>query len=125
VRFNRDAVVVPTDPGQPFANAPRNSVRAPFFWQVDMAVLKRVPLGGSSTIELRAEFFNLFNRANFRAPNANRSAGGIWNDYTDLRSAAGAARRQSLVLSLSAISWRNDEGDVFRKTPRDRRDGSS
>ena len=75
--FNRDAVVIPTDPSQPFGNAPRNSVRAPFFWQVDMAVAKRVPLGGSSTVELRAEFFNLFNRANFRAPNANRSAGGF------------------------------------------------
>jgi hypothetical protein len=75
--FNRDAVVIPTDPSQPFGNAPRNSVRAPFFWQVDMAVAKRVSLGGSSTVELRAEFFNLFNRANFRAPNANRSAGGF------------------------------------------------
>jgi hypothetical protein len=75
--FNRDAVVIPTDPSQPFGNAPRNSVRAPLFWQVDMAVAKRVPLGGSSSVELRAEFFNLFNRANFRAPNANRSAGGF------------------------------------------------
>jgi hypothetical protein len=75
--FNRDAVVIPTDPSQPFGNAPRNSVRAPFIWQVDLAVAKRVPLGGSSTVELRAEFFNLLNRANFRAPNANRSAGGF------------------------------------------------
>jgi hypothetical protein len=75
--FNRDAVVVPTDPSQPFGNAPRNSVRAPFFWQVDLAVARRVPLGGSSSLELRAEFFNLFNRVNFRAPNANRSAPGF------------------------------------------------
>lgn len=28
----------------------------------------------SGSIELRAEFFNLFNRTNFRAPNGNRTA---------------------------------------------------
>jgi hypothetical protein len=36
---------------------------------------RRLPMpwpGGS--VELRAEFFNLFNRTNFRAPNGNRSA---------------------------------------------------
>jgi hypothetical protein len=75
--FNRDAVLVPSDPSQPFGNAARNSVRAPVFWQVDLAVSKQVVLGGSSSVELRAEFFNVFNRANFRAPNANRSAAGF------------------------------------------------
>jgi len=75
--FNRDAVVIPTDPSQPFGNAPRNSVRAPVFWQVDLAVARRIRLGGSSSVELRAEFFNLVNRANFRAPNANRSSAGF------------------------------------------------
>jgi hypothetical protein len=75
--FNRDAVVIPTDPSQPFGNGPRNSVRAPFFWQVDFAVSKRVTLGASSSVELRAEFFNLFNRANFRAANTNRSSAGF------------------------------------------------
>ena len=57
-----------------------------------------------------------------RMPTAAR---GIWNDYTDLRSSSGTARRESFVLSLSAISSRNNVGEVFRKTPRYRRDGSS
>lgn len=73
--FNRAAVVVPTDPSQPFGNAERNSVRGPYFWQVDLQVGKRITMpwpGGS--VELRAEFFNLLNRSNFRAPNGNRSA---------------------------------------------------
>jgi len=74
--FNRDAVLVPTDPSQPFGNAPRNSVRGPAFWQIDLAVSRLVampwPSGG---VELRAEFFNLLNRSNFRAPNGNRSTG--------------------------------------------------
>jgi hypothetical protein len=73
--FNRDTVVVPTDPSQPFGNAARNSVRGPLFWQVDLMVGRRIALPWpSGNIELRAEFFNLLNRSNLRAPNGNRSA---------------------------------------------------
>jgi hypothetical protein len=73
--FNRNSVVVPTDPSQPFGNAARNSVRGPAFWQIDLALGRRIPMPWpSGAIELRAEFFNLFNRTNFRAPNGNRSA---------------------------------------------------
>jgi hypothetical protein len=72
--FNRNNVVIPTDPSQPFGNAPRNSVRGPLFWQNDLAVSRRLALAGTVALELRAEFFNLFNRTNFRAPNGNRSA---------------------------------------------------
>ena len=72
--FNRANVVIPTDPSQPFGNAERNSVRAPLFWQLDLLVAKRVPMPWQSgALELRAEFFNLLNRTNFRAPNGNRS----------------------------------------------------
>lgn len=77
--FNRDAVVIPTDPSQPFGNAKRNEHRGPNFWQVDFAASKRIPLGRDAThrVELRIEAFNLFNRTNFRAPNANRSSAGF------------------------------------------------
>jgi hypothetical protein len=73
--FNRNNVVIPTDPSQPFGNAARNSVRGPMFWQTDLALSRRIPLQfrDGAAIELRAEFFNLFNRTNFRAPNGNRS----------------------------------------------------
>ncbi|MEQ1872036.1 MAG: TonB-dependent receptor, partial [Vicinamibacterales bacterium] len=43
--FNKSAVVIPTDPSQPFGNAARNSVRGPMFWQVDLALSRRVPAG--------------------------------------------------------------------------------
>ncbi|MGE3521093.1 MAG: carboxypeptidase regulatory-like domain-containing protein, partial [Vicinamibacterales bacterium] len=72
--FNRDAVVIPTDPSQPFGNAERNSVRGPMFWQIDMAASKQVPLTRSVRVEFRIEAFNLLNRTNFRAPNGNRSS---------------------------------------------------
>jgi hypothetical protein len=73
--FNRNNVVVPTDPSQPFGNAGRNLVRGPLFWQIDLLASKRFRMPWpDGTIEFRAEFFNLLNRSNFRAPNGNRSA---------------------------------------------------
>jgi hypothetical protein len=72
--FNRACVAVPTDPSQPFGNAPRNSVRGPLFWQFDFAASKTFAVGGPARFELRLEAFNLLNRTNFRAPNGNRSA---------------------------------------------------
>ena len=72
--FDRTAVTVPTDPSQPFGNAERNSVRGPNFWQVDLAVSKRLPLAGRSALELRLEAFNLFDRVNFLNPNGNRTS---------------------------------------------------
>ena len=39
--------------------------------------MKQVALSGAARIELRLEAFNLFDRANFSAPNGNRSAAGF------------------------------------------------
>jgi len=75
--FNKACVVVPTDPSQPFGNAPRNSVRGPNLWQFDFAASKKFALGGPAQFEFRIEAFNLLNRTNLRAPNGNRSAAGF------------------------------------------------
>jgi hypothetical protein len=73
--FNRDAVVIPTDPSQPFGNAKRNIVRADPFFQLDLALSKIFDLGWRGTrLEFRTEVFNLLNKTNFRAANGNRSA---------------------------------------------------
>ena len=73
--LDRTAVVIPTDPSQPFGNAPRNSLRGPLFWQLDLMIGKRIPLPWRSTYgEFRLEGFNMLNRTNFRTPNGNRSA---------------------------------------------------
>ena len=73
--LSRTTVTVPTDLSQPFGNAPRNSVRGPLLWTVDLVASKRFKMpwrnGG---FEFRAEAFNLLNRVNFRAPVGNRSA---------------------------------------------------
>ncbi len=73
--FDKGCVSVPTDPSQPFGNAERNSMRGPDFWQIDLAAVKRVSIGGPAQFEFRVEAFNLLNRTNFRAPASNRSAG--------------------------------------------------
>jgi hypothetical protein len=76
--FNRAAVTIPTDPSQPFGNAPRNGYRGPAIVQTDFAASKRFQMpwrnGG---LEFRAEVFNLFNRDNFLPPNGNISAAGF------------------------------------------------
>jgi hypothetical protein len=52
-----------------FGNAPRNSVFAPGYADVDLALGKDVALRGTAQLQLRIEVFNLFNRANFDVPN--------------------------------------------------------
>jgi len=74
--LSKTTVTVPTDPSQPFGNAPRNNVRGPLQWTVDMVVSKRFAMPWrNGSFEFRGEFFNLLNRTNFRAPNGNRSSG--------------------------------------------------
>ena len=73
--FNRDCVVIPTDASQPFGNAERNSVRSDSLYQMDLGLAKTFGLPWrESALELRLEAFNVLNKTNFRAPNANRSA---------------------------------------------------
>jgi hypothetical protein len=75
--LSRDNVSIPTDASQPFGNAPRNAVRAPWFWQLDLVAAKdfRLPIGRDTRAQFRLEAFNLLNRVNFRGPNGNRSSG--------------------------------------------------
>jgi hypothetical protein len=49
-------------------NFQRNSVRAPGYWAIDMALSRLVPFGAGRTLELRVEAFNLLNTFNWGAP---------------------------------------------------------
>ena len=46
-------------------NFRRNSVRAPGFWSIDLALSRLIPLGASRSLELRVESFNLLNNFNW------------------------------------------------------------
>jgi hypothetical protein len=60
--------------GTDFGNVGRNVLRGPGQVNVDFSLIKRFPIRESKSIELRAEFFNLFNHANFANPISNLSA---------------------------------------------------
>lgn len=59
------------DPGNPFGNTPRNLFYGPGQKNLDLSVVRFIPIRESVRGELRAEFFNLFNWTNFANPNSN------------------------------------------------------
>jgi hypothetical protein len=73
--FNTSAFVAPAP--FTFGSAPRvlSSPRGPGFASVDLSVIKNITFNTSSSLQLRAEFFNLFNRVNFNLPNTNFLSG--------------------------------------------------
>jgi hypothetical protein len=56
-----------------FGTAGRNLARGPSLAQLDVALAKRIPLQERAAIELRAEAFNLLNRAQYGDPSGNLS----------------------------------------------------
>ena len=57
--------------GTDIGNVGRNVLRGPRQINVDFSVIKRFRIHEEKRLELRAEFFNLFNRVNFENPIAN------------------------------------------------------
>ncbi len=78
--FNRACVSVPPATA-PFGNAGRNIARSDSFLQFDLGVHKQfaLPINDVSRLEIRAEFFNLFNRTNFQAANSDITSGAFGN----------------------------------------------
>jgi len=61
----------------PFGNAGRNIARSNTFFQFDLGVQKRfsLPITEATALEIRAEFFNLFNKTNFQAATSDITSG--------------------------------------------------
>jgi hypothetical protein len=57
-----------------FGNLGRNAFRAPGISDVDLTLAKDIPISERIKIRFRADAFNIFNRAQYGAPNANLSA---------------------------------------------------
>jgi len=81
-QFNAAAFSNPGD--GVFGNAGRNLLRGPGFAQVDFSVFKNTKLTETSSVQFRAEIFNLFNHANFADP----SGGLVRGDNNSLRPTA-------------------------------------
>jgi hypothetical protein len=75
-----------------FGNAPRNVLRGPNFKQTDITLMKDIPLGKEVRFQLRAEGYNVFNRANFGNPSVNTFGAAAFGSITQL--ATGATMRR-------------------------------
>jgi hypothetical protein len=71
--LNGNAFSQPLNPTVPdvgsFGDLGRNEISGPHFWSADFAVLKDTPISERLNLQLRAEFFNIFNHPNFALPN--------------------------------------------------------
>ena len=70
-----NAAAFSTPASQTFGNLGRNAFRAPRISQLDLGLSKYVSITERMSVRLRADAFNVFNRAQFGAPNADVSAG--------------------------------------------------
>lgn len=93
--FNTANVVIPS-PTQPFGNAGRNIVRSLPFYQTDVGLQKEFRLmREGSSLQFRAEAFNVLNKTNFGAANGDRSS----NAFGTIRSTF-PARQLQFALKL-------------------------
>jgi len=58
-----------------YGNSGRNQFVGPGYFNVDTSLFKRIPLEKRLALQLRAEFFNVLNHANFSSPNLSMFSG--------------------------------------------------
>jgi hypothetical protein len=72
--LNAKAFSIPTTPPRQ-GNLARNSVPGFDFYQLDLSVRRRFPLTERVALQLRSDFFNVLNHANFANPDGNLDDG--------------------------------------------------
>jgi hypothetical protein len=97
--INPAALAVPAN--QTFGNLGRNAFRAPHISQLDMGLSKFIKVTEKLSLRLRADLFNVFNRAQFGVPNADISAANF-GTITSTVSSYNAGRGTPRELQLSA-----------------------
>ena len=65
--INPAAFVAPAN--DTWGDSPRDAVRGPGAWQIDMGIGKHIPLTEQWRLEFRAELFNIFNHPQYGLPN--------------------------------------------------------
>ncbi len=86
-----------------FGDVPRNFLRGPGFSQSDWALSRRFPVNEQLQIQVRAEVFNIFNRAQFANPNGLISASDFGRIYLPLNTTPigiGTPRQFQFLLKL-------------------------
>ncbi len=62
--------------GSPYGNIARNKFVGPSFKDLDLSVIKNIPIKERLTLQLRADMFNVFNHINFASGVGTASVGG-------------------------------------------------
>jgi hypothetical protein len=85
--------LVPSSFGLPalgtFGNLGKGALRGPGLFDTDAGIYKNFTAGELVTVQLRAEFFNIFNRANFITPSNSTAPGYSPGSLGDILSGAG------------------------------------
>jgi hypothetical protein len=76
--FNRAAFALPAQ--FTLGNVGKNTVFAPGLQNWDFSMFKNTSLSESVNLQLRGEFFNVFNHANFRRSGAHSESADLWRD---------------------------------------------
>ena len=82
VRWLNPAAFAAPMPGT-FGNLPRNFLRGPDFWQLDLMASKDIRFSSSQGLQIKIEVFNLTNRLNYENPAAVLPAGTVGQAFTD------------------------------------------
>ncbi len=69
-----NAAAFSSDIGSGYGDTPRNYLRGPAVWQADLGLGKQIALTENLQLQLRSEFFNIFNRAQYGLPLADVSS---------------------------------------------------
>jgi hypothetical protein len=76
------AVNIPAGEPQRFGNSPRNTVRGPNFWNLDLGLFRTIELPRNVNLQLRFEALNALNHPNFSNPGNNISDAGTFGFIT-------------------------------------------
>ena len=76
------AVNIPASQQQRFGTSPRNSIRGPGFWNLDMGVYRMISLPRNVNLQLRVDALNMLNHPNFSNPGNNVSDAGTFGFIT-------------------------------------------
>jgi hypothetical protein len=82
-----------------FGNCGRNTIYGPNFRNVDFSMLKEIKLGETS-LEFRAEFFNIFNHPAFAQPDTTFGTPGFGEIFNTLGSTLGAGTSRQIQFAL-------------------------
>jgi TonB dependent receptor len=92
-----------TGPTNPLGDLTRNKYYGPGFEDVDLSVIKNIPINERLRIQLRAEMYNLFNHINLASGTGTVSGSGIINDTIgDFNGAPGIGPGEAFNMQLVA-----------------------